>query len=68
MTHLTSGTQAFNRAAEVVRSNHPKANFLISSMKKVFLKSFSGVNMSKEMYPEILLSPKPILAKCAYAS
>jgi hypothetical protein len=67
MTHLTRGTQEFDRAAEVVRSNRPKADFLISTMKKVVLKSLSGVNMSKEVCPEILLSPKPILAKCVCA-
>ncbi|KAJ4449477.1 hypothetical protein ANN_00876 [Periplaneta americana] len=41
----------------------PKVDLLMSSVKIDFLKAPSRVNMLREMYPEIPLSPKPILTK-----
>ena len=63
MIHLTCVAHAFHRVAEVIRGNYPKVDLLISSVKKVFLKAPSRVNVLKEMYPEIPLPPKPILTR-----
>ncbi|XP_069700702.1 uncharacterized protein [Periplaneta americana] len=63
LTHFTCVAHAFHRVAEVVRDNFPKVDLLISSVKKVFLKAPSRVNVLKEMYPEIPLPPKPILTR-----
>ncbi|PSN40017.1 hypothetical protein C0J52_19004 [Blattella germanica] len=63
LTHFTCVAHAFHRVAEVVRDNYPKVDLLISSVKKVFLKAPSRVNVLKEMYPEIPLPPKPILTR-----
>ncbi|KAJ4450987.1 hypothetical protein ANN_02422 [Periplaneta americana] len=55
----------FNEAMGILSGQRqfPKVDLLISSVKKVFLKAPSRVNVLKEMYPEIPLPPKPILTR-----
>ena len=53
----------FTCMAEVVRSNYLNVDMLISSVKKVFLKAPSRVNILEEIYPEIALPPKPNLTR-----
>lgn len=63
MIHLTCLAHAFHRVAESVRSAFPEVDSLISSVKKIFLKAPSRVQIFKENYPELPLPPQPIITR-----
>ena len=54
---------SFNRVAEAVRISFPEVDNLISNVKKVFLKAPNRVQKFVEMYPNLILPPKPVLTR-----
>lgn len=54
---------AFHHVTETIISQFPKVDFLISTIKKIFLKAPSGVNVFKENYPQTPLSPEPMITR-----
>lgn len=63
MIHLTCLAHALHRIAEEVRGLYPEVDSLVSSVKKVFVKAPSRVQVFKEIAPDIQLPPKPILTR-----
>lgn len=63
MIHVTCLAHAVHRLSETVRLNLSTVNCLISSVKKVFLKSPSRINLFKQLAPEIPLPPEPIITR-----
>lgn len=63
MIHVTCLAHAVHRLSETVRLNFDTVNSLISSVKKVFLKSPSRINLFKRLAPEIPLPPEPIVTR-----
>ena len=63
MVHVTCLAHGLHRIAELVRSNYPQVNRLISSTKSIFLKSPKRVEKFKELYPDIPLPPLPIATR-----
>lgn len=57
MIHLTCLAHAFHQITETIRSKFTKVDELISSVKKIFLKAPSRVEIFKNMYPELSLPP-----------
>lgn len=49
--------------ADHIRSKYPLVDQLISNIKKIFRKVPSRVDKFKELYPEILLPPSPVLTR-----
>jgi hypothetical protein len=63
MIHLTCLAHAFHRITETIRSKFTKVDELISSVKKIFLKAPSRVEIFKNMYPDLSLPPQPIVTR-----
>lgn len=63
LIHVTCLAHALHRVAEEIRNQFPKVNDLISSVKKVFLKSSTRVAAFKEKCPNLPLPPAPILTR-----
>ncbi|VVC30118.1 Hypothetical protein CINCED_3A008521 [Cinara cedri] len=63
MVHVTCIVHGFRRVAEEVRSYFNTVNQLISSVKKVFLKTPSRTRIFKNEAPDIPMSPQPILTR-----
>lgn len=66
MRHVTCVAHGFHRVAEEVevRSHFPSMDYLISNLKKVFLKAPYGIAVLKEVLPNTTLPPQPILTSC----
>ncbi|KAF0719057.1 DUF659 domain-containing protein, partial [Aphis craccivora] len=60
---VTCMAHGLHRVAEVIREKYQNVDRLISYTKKIFLKAPSRVNTFKEMYPNLSLSPQPILSR-----
>lgn len=63
LEHITCLAHALHRVAEEVRVQFPEVNNLISTIKKVFLKSPYRVQIFKNIAPGISLPPEPILTR-----
>lgn len=63
MIHLTCIAHAFHRVAETIRFQFDLVDQLISTVKKIFLKSPARVQKLKELYPNLPLPPKPIVIR-----
>ncbi|XP_050521506.1 uncharacterized protein LOC126894485 [Daktulosphaira vitifoliae] len=63
LIHVTCLAHAFHRVAETIRSEFPEVDFLISTIKKLFLKAPSRVHIFKENYPQTPLPPKPVITR-----
>jgi hypothetical protein len=63
LIHVTCVAHGLNRVAEEIRKKFPLVNTMISSVKKVFLKSPIRIQLYKEMLPNIPLPPQPILTR-----
>ncbi|KAL4122933.1 hypothetical protein QTP88_015174 [Uroleucon formosanum] len=63
MIHLTCLAHAFHRIAETIRSKFTKVDELISSVKKIFLKAPSRIEIFKNMYSDLSLPPQPIVTR-----
>jgi len=60
---FTCLAHAIHRLCEEIRDIHEDLNELISSIKKVFLKSPSRISLWKECWPNLPLPPEPLLAE-----
>jgi hypothetical protein len=63
LVRVTCLAHAFHRVAETIRSEFSEVDFLISTIKKNFLKAPSRVNVFKENYPQIPLPPEPVITR-----
>ena len=63
MIHLTCLAHGLNRVAEEIRSNYPKVNKLISSVKKIYSKSPLRIEVFKQRAPETPLPPQPVVTR-----
>uniref|UniRef100_A0A2S2QQ22 DUF659 domain-containing protein n=2 Tax=Sipha flava TaxID=143950 RepID=A0A2S2QQ22_9HEMI len=63
MIHLTCLAHALHRVAETVRCQYPDVDLLISTMKRIFLKAPSKIEIFKNNYPNIPLPPQPIITR-----
>jgi hypothetical protein len=55
LVHVTCLAHGCNRVAEHIRNEFPDVNVLISSVKKVFIKSPLRVQLYREKLPNVLL-------------
>lgn len=63
MVRLTCLAHGLHRVSEVVRTEFPKFDMLISSTNKVFLKAPSRVQVFKLTAPSVSLPPQPVLRR-----
>lgn len=63
MLHLTCLAHGLHRVAEEIRANYPELDRLVSSLKKVFLKSPSRIEVFRATLPNVPLPPQPILTR-----
>lgn len=63
LTHVTCMAHGLNRVAEEIRKKFPYVNKLISTVKKVFLKAPTRVQLYKERLPNTPLPPQPIITR-----
>lgn len=63
MIHLTCLAHALHRVAETVRCHYPDVDLLISTIKRIFLKAPSRIEIFKNNYPNIPLPPEPIITR-----
>lgn len=63
MIHVTCLAHALHRVAEEVRRLFPSVDKLISSIKKVFLKCPSRIEIFRKVLPNINLPPQPIITR-----
>lgn len=63
MIHLTCLAHALHRVAETVRCQYPDVDLLISTIKRIFLKAPSRIEIFKNNYPNIPLPPEPIIIR-----
>lgn len=68
LIHVTCFAHAFHPVAETIRSEFSEVDFLISTVKKNFLKAPSRVHLFKENYPQTSLPPEPVITGCLVAS
>jgi len=61
MEHVTCLAQFLHRVAEEVRRHFAEVDTLISNVKKIFVKCPSQVLKFKEIAPEVLMPPRPIV-------
>lgn len=61
LIHVTCFAHGVHRLAEEVRCTFGKVNKLISSTKKVFLKSPARIKAYKEKLPTVPLPPEPVV-------
>ncbi|KAL4131839.1 hypothetical protein QTP88_009087 [Uroleucon formosanum] len=61
--HVTCLAHALHRVAEQIRIDFPLVDKLISSVKKVFLKCPSRIQIFKNEAPELSLPPEPVLTR-----
>lgn len=60
---VTSLAHGFHRVCEYVREMFPRVNFLIATVKKVFLKCPARMMAWKDANPDTALPPEPILTR-----
>ena len=63
MIHVTCLAHAMHRLIECIRLNYDEIDLLISTVKKIFVKSPFRVMKFKEMFPTIRLPPKPVITR-----
>lgn len=63
MLHLTCLDHGLNRVCEVIRCSFPAVNRLVSSIKKVFIKSPTRRQAFAQKAPNVPLPPEPILTR-----
>ena len=63
LLHLTCFAHAIHRVCEFVREAFPAVNELISTCKKILLKSPSRVSLYRAHCPNIPLPPKPVITR-----
>lgn len=63
MIHLACLAHALHRVAETVRCEYLDVDLLISTIKRIFLKAPSRVEIFKNNYPNIPLPPEPIITR-----
>lgn len=63
MIHLTCLVHGFHRVAETIRFQFSEVDSLIANVKKIFLIAPSRVQIFKEMYPNLILPPEPIITR-----
>ncbi|PSN41463.1 hypothetical protein C0J52_21691, partial [Blattella germanica] len=63
LIHVTCIVHGLQRVAEVIREQFPEVNTLISTTKKVFVKTPVRVNAYREKLPEHPRPPEPILTR-----
>lgn len=63
MIHVTCVAHGLHRVCETIRLEYPNIDNMISCVKKGFLKAPSRVLKFRELFPELLLPPQPILTR-----
>lgn len=63
LLHVTCLAHALHRVAEAVRASSKNVNNLVSSVRKVFVKAPTRVELYKSMNPELKLPPEPVLTR-----
>lgn len=63
LVHVTCLAHGCNRVAEHIRCEFSDVNVLISSVKKVFVKSPLRVQLYREKLPNVPLPPEPVLTR-----
>lgn len=63
LLHITCLAHAMNRVAETIRLEFPKVNKLVSTIKKVFIKAPTRIQLFREELPNVPLPPEPILTR-----
>ena len=63
LVHMTCMAHLAHHTCEKVREHFTDINALISSCKKIFLKSPHRRSLYKERYPDLAFPPEPILTR-----
>lgn len=63
LVHLTCLAHGLHRVAETVRSQYKDVDLLVSSVKKVFVKSPIRIQKFHEVLPNLSLPPQPVLTR-----
>lgn len=63
MIHVTCVIHGLHRVAEEIRAYYPDIDNLISSVKKVFLKAPSRIELFKKIAPNLALPPQPVITR-----
>lgn len=63
LLHITCLAHAMNRVAETIRLEYPQVNKLVSTIKKVFIKAPTRIQLFREQLPNVPLPPEPILTR-----
>lgn len=63
MIHVTCVAHALHRVGEEVRKRYPKADHLISSVKRIFRKAPTRIEYFKMMAPNLALPAQPIITR-----
>lgn len=63
LLHITCLAHGFHRITETIRINYPDIDQLITTVKKIFLKSPNRVLKFKKLYPNLNLPRDPILTR-----
>lgn len=63
LIHLTCLAHGLHRIAETIRSCYPLVDKLVSSVKKIFVKAPSRVQIFRTIAPDTPLPPQPILTR-----
>lgn len=63
LIHTTCLAHGINRVAEEIRNQFPLVNELISNIKRIFLKAPLRVQFYKESFPNLPLSPQPVITR-----
>lgn len=63
MIHLTCLAHELHWIGETIRTKFPTVDKLIAEVKKIFLKAPSRVEKLKDMYPNLIFPPEPIITR-----
>ncbi|KAJ4438703.1 hypothetical protein ANN_14650 [Periplaneta americana] len=63
LLHITCLAHAMNRVAKTIRLEYPQVNKLVSTIKKVFIKAPTRIQLFREQLPNVPLPPEPILTR-----
>ncbi|KAJ4445649.1 hypothetical protein ANN_12332 [Periplaneta americana] len=63
LLHITCLAHAMNRVAETIRLEYPQVNKLVSTIKKIFIKAPTRIQLFREQLPNVPLPPEPILTR-----
>lgn len=63
MKHVTCLAHGPHRVCEEIRKLFPNVNKLISSVKKIYVKAPTRIDIYKRLYPDLPLPPAPIITR-----